>query len=172
MKWGDEKIAAAKVAENYKLLVKHTYEKQKYGELYREIEWEEQLNPIRKPLHTLIDAVNLSPALNAKVEPLKPAILPNAVDIEHPPKIPESPVKKLPLGEDKRKKMGYIVTKYLAKIATDKKFKVNKTLGVTPVFDKDSLDIENYIGNHLAFVRDNNISLNEGKTWFEGTEEL
>ncbi len=43
---------------------------------------------------------------------------------------------------------------------------------ITPVFDKDSLDVEIYIGNHLALVGDDNISLNNGKTWFEGTEGL
>ncbi len=71
-----------------------------------------------KPLHTLLDVVKQTPELNAKVESLKPAILPNA---KPPPKTPESPVKKLPVGEDKRKKMGYITTKYLSKIAIDKK---------------------------------------------------
>ncbi len=50
----DKKISISKdVAESRKIL-KQEYEKQKYGEIYREIEREEQYKPIVEPLQDLV----------------------------------------------------------------------------------------------------------------------
>ncbi len=95
----DKKISIAKdVAESRKLL-KQEYEKQKYGEIYREIEREKQCKPIVKSLQDLVaKTMSYQESMKAIKEPLEP-----------PPKPPEEHLKAIeqPLwNKDEMKEMG------------------------------------------------------------------
>ncbi len=155
----DVEIAAGKTATNAKMLLKATVEKQASADIFNQNVQEQRLKPITKPLQALVDAVKLSPALNAKTESLKT--------------IEPAPLKGIeadPLWSEKEKEeMGETAEKYLNFWIKNKKTR-DEAYGIRADVSKGSGHF--YIGNHHLAVSNNNISLDNGKTWFEGTNGL
>ncbi len=158
----DKEISISKdVAESRKLL-KQEYEKQKYGEIFREIEREEQYKPIVKPLQDLVaKTMSYQEPMKAIKEPLEP-----------PPKAPEELLKAIeePLwNKDEMKEMGDTAVKYLGDFF-NKKIKVDETFGIRG--EMIAKEGHLLIGNRHLNISNNDISVDGGKTFFKGPKGL
>ncbi len=109
----DKKISISKDVAKSRKLLKQEHEKQKYGEIYREIEREEQYKPLVKPLQDLVvKTTSYQESMKVIKEPLEP-----------PPKPPEELLKaieELFWNKDQMKEIGDTAVKYLGEFFNKK----------------------------------------------------
>ncbi len=158
--------------------MKQSYKNQRHGDIFRDIELQKQYKPIVKPLQELVE-------VSKHKQPLKP--------IEPPPKSLEKPLKPTELPQnvkvvlqkqkywrtkDQRNEMGPIAIKYLNKYCNNKNFKKyerDETYSVTDKFIQQvnvPLEGHLYTGDCHISSNGDNISIDDGKKWYEGTEGL